>query len=106
MMVWFLMLYYPIIGLLMFIGNNVATQYPNGSLVRDRTEMALGWGVLALPGAPSIIFIGSLIVHNPHEPIIQTFVAFCAALVFGAMHRVRRTFQMLVGCIRPNVRWD
>jgi hypothetical protein len=42
MMVWFLMLYYPIIGLLMFIGNNVATQYPNGSLVRDRTEMALG----------------------------------------------------------------
>jgi hypothetical protein len=87
---WWLVLYYPTVALLLLIGNKVADRYPNGSVVRDRTEMALGCGILALPGAPLILFIGSLIVRNPHEPIIQMIVAFglfwlCTALIFGAM---------------------
>jgi hypothetical protein len=87
---WWLVLYYPIMGLLIFIGNKVADRYPNESVVRERAEMALGCGILALPGAPLILFIGSLIVRNPHEPIIQLIVAFglfwlCTALIFGAL---------------------
>lgn len=107
-MVWWLILYYPIIGILFYIANKVDARYPNGSVVRDRTEMALGCGILALPGAPLIIFIGSLIVHNPHEPIIQAFVAFGlfwlgCGLLFGAMvkfPRMRRAVKTMSDRIR------
>jgi hypothetical protein len=87
---WWLVLYYPIMGLLIYLGKTLADKYPNGSVARDSGEMALGCGILLLPGAPLILFIGSLIVRNPHEPMIQVFVGFClfwlcTALVFGAL---------------------
>lgn len=87
---WWLVLYYPIIALLIFIGKKVSYRYPNGSVVRDRSEMALGCGLLALPGTPLILFIGSLVARNPHDPIIQLIMAFvlfwlAAALIFGGL---------------------
>jgi hypothetical protein len=77
-------------GLLIFIGNKVVDRYPNGSVVRDRAEMALGCSILALPGVPLILFIGLLIVRNPRDPIIQLIEAFGlfwagSGLIFGAL---------------------
>ena len=65
MMGWWLVLYYPIMGLLIFAGSKITDRYPNGSTTRDWLEMSLGLGILALPGAPLVIFIGSLIVRKP-----------------------------------------
>lgn len=67
-MVWlWFVLYYPIMGSLIFLSNCVARRYPSGSVVRDRVDTALGCGVIGLPIAPIIaeaIYFAILALSN------------------------------------------
>jgi hypothetical protein len=48
-MIWWLILYWPIMGTLIFTGNQIAKRYPADSIQRGRVEMALGCGIIAMP---------------------------------------------------------
>jgi hypothetical protein len=55
---------------------------------RNRTELALGCAVLALPGLSAVIAVGSILVRDPTDPtvvLIEVIVAFTLlpALFFG-----------------------
>jgi hypothetical protein len=76
-------------GLLIFRGTRLE-RYPAGSVQRNRTELALGCAVLALPGLSAVIAVGSILVRNPTDPtvvLIEVIVAFTLlpALFFGSL---------------------
>jgi hypothetical protein len=60
-MMWWIILYYPAIFLIIWIGKQVEKKYPTGSVERNRSEMALGCALLSLPGMPAIIGVGYVI---------------------------------------------
>jgi hypothetical protein len=107
-MVWWLILYYPIIGALIFLGHRAEKRFPPNSNARNRTDLALGCAVLAMPGAPLIFFIGRLIVSNPSDPtiqIIETIGLFWIglALFFGGLAKfpwMRKTVAAIQNRIR------
>jgi hypothetical protein len=62
---WWMILYWPIMGLLIFLGTRLEKRYPAGSVQRNRIELVLGGAILAMPGLPLIIAIGSILMRNP-----------------------------------------
>jgi hypothetical protein len=54
--IWWFILYWPIMGALIFIANRVAKQYPLESVARRRADIALGCGIIGLPSFPLIVF--------------------------------------------------
>ena len=87
---WWLILYWPIMGAVIFLGNRLDKRYAAGSVRRERADMALGCAILAMPGVPLVLGVGWIFVHNPTEPpilIIEAIVAYNAAmaLIFGGL---------------------
>ena len=52
-MVWWFVLYYPLMAAIILVGKRIERRYPPNSAERGRTEMALGCAVLSLPGLRS-----------------------------------------------------
>jgi len=52
---WWIVLYYPIIFAIMFIGYCLEKRYAPDSVERKRAEMGLGCGLILLPSLPLII---------------------------------------------------
>jgi hypothetical protein len=61
-MAWWFILFWPIMGFLIFLGTRLDKRYPAGSVQRNRADLALGCGILALPAAPLIFWFGSIIL--------------------------------------------
>jgi hypothetical protein len=59
-MIWWFLLYYPIIFAIIFIGKRVETRYPLNSIERNRADMALGCAFMSLPSMPLIVGVGYL----------------------------------------------
>jgi hypothetical protein len=86
---WFI-LYWPIMGALIFVGNRLDKRYAAGSVQRERADMALGCAILAMPGVPLVWAVGWIFMHNPTEPpilVIEAIIAFnlALALFFGGL---------------------
>jgi hypothetical protein len=58
--IWWFILYWPVMGTLIFVGNQLSNRYEPNSVERGRAEMALGCGVIAMPVVPLIIFFAHL----------------------------------------------
>ena len=63
-MVWWLILYWPLMAVLIFAGHRAAKRFPDGSVSRHRTDVALGCGVILLPSAPWIYIAVTWLVHR------------------------------------------
>lgn len=61
---WWFVLYYPIVLILLWIGTRLDKRLAPGSKARDRADLALGCGILALPGAPLLVWLGWIVLHN------------------------------------------
>jgi hypothetical protein len=63
MMVWWLILYWPIMGLLIFASHRAARRHRDDPAKLHRAELALGCGIIALPAAPLMMGAVGLILH-------------------------------------------
>jgi hypothetical protein len=89
-MIWWFILYYPIIGALIFLGHQAEKRFPPNSNARNRADLALGCVLIGMPTVPVILSIGSLIARNPSDPTIQLIEAIVLlnvglALFFGGL---------------------
>jgi hypothetical protein len=62
-MLWWLILYYPVIFAIIFIGKRIESRYPQDSVERNRMDMALGCAFMSMPSMPLIVGIGYLVKH-------------------------------------------
>jgi hypothetical protein len=86
----FFNLYWPIMGVLILLGNRLDKRYAPGSVQRERADLALGCAIMAMPGVPAILVVCWIFIHNPTEPpvlVIEAVVAFnlALALFFGGL---------------------
>jgi hypothetical protein len=110
-MIWWFVLYWPIMGAVIFIGHQVAKRYPSDSVERNRADLALGCVVIGMSGIPLLVAIGSLVIRNPTDPIIlsiESFVGFwiALALFFGGLARfpwMRKAVAAIKNALRTSM---
>ena len=82
-MIWWFILYWPIMGALLFLGYRIEQWYPEGSRERNRADIAFKCAVIGLPSLPVIVTLIWLVLAGLSN-LTLLVIALIAALAIGS----------------------